>query len=141
MLTLVTLLLLLSSTNAFQITTYDGNKSSRVGLLQFSDGSCKPATPTSNTKVDYRVMTIGGNQVSFLLPSFDKQKLPRLFSVCNLPDIATFILKVQYPHKVWKHDEFFRAFNTAAYGPKCLPFLRDNSRLSYRKANPKISSC
>ncbi|KAK4006252.1 hypothetical protein OUZ56_011408 [Daphnia magna] len=46
-----------------------------------------------------------------------------------------------YPHKVWKHDEFFRAFNTAAYGPKCLPFLRDNSRLSYRKANPKKSSC
>ncbi|KAK4024613.1 hypothetical protein OUZ56_010036 [Daphnia magna] len=47
----------------------------------------------------------------------------------------------KYPHKVWKHDEFFRAFNTAAYGPKCLPFLRDNSRLSYRKANPKKSSC
>jgi hypothetical protein len=44
---------------------------------------------------------------------------------------------VQYPHKVWKHGECFRASNTAAYGPKCLPFLRNNSRLSYRKANLK----
>ncbi|KAK4028158.1 hypothetical protein OUZ56_017418 [Daphnia magna] len=51
------------------------------------------------------------------------------------------VFENEYPHKVWKHDEFFRAFNTAAYGPKCLPFLRDNSRLSYRKANPKKSSC
>jgi hypothetical protein len=37
---------------------------------------------------------------------------------------------IQYLHKVWKHGECFRASNTAAYGPKCLPFLRDNSRLS-----------
>ncbi|KZS07218.1 Uncharacterized protein APZ42_029132 [Daphnia magna] len=50
--TLVTLLLLLFSTNAFQITTCNCNKSSGVGLLQFSDGSCEPATRTvSCTKI------------------------------------------------------------------------------------------
>ncbi|KAK4030834.1 hypothetical protein OUZ56_024220 [Daphnia magna] len=66
--TLVTLLLLLSSTNVFQITTCDCNKPSGVGLLQFSDGSCKPATRNSNTKVDYRVMT--DKKAAFNFPGY-----------------------------------------------------------------------
>ncbi|KZS06384.1 Uncharacterized protein APZ42_030181 [Daphnia magna] len=66
--TLVTLLLLLSSTNAFQITTCDCNKPSRVGLLQFSDGSCEPATCTPNTKSDYRVMT--DKKAAFNFPGY-----------------------------------------------------------------------
>jgi hypothetical protein len=35
----------------------------------------------------------------------------------------------------------FRAFNTAAYGPKCFPFFRNNSRLIHHKEKIKISSC
>jgi hypothetical protein len=45
---------------------------------------------------------------------------------------------IQYPHKVWKHGECFRASNTAAHGPKCLPFLRDNSRLSNCLTEKKV---
>ncbi|KZS13810.1 Uncharacterized protein APZ42_021201 [Daphnia magna] len=51
--TLVTLLLLLFSTNAFQITTCDCNKPSGVGLLQFPN-------PTCHTTSYYRPVTIAG---------------------------------------------------------------------------------
>jgi hypothetical protein len=47
--------------------------------------------------------------------------------------------KLQTLPKVWKHDEYFRAFNTATYGPKYPPFC-DTSRSSYRKAKQKKSS-
>jgi hypothetical protein len=49
-------------------------------------------------------------------------------------------LNLQYSHKVWKHGECFPGFNTAAYGLTCPQFFRDNSCLSYRKGEIKISS-
>ncbi len=64
-----------------------------------------------------------------------------------MSDSMCLLVVTSHIKKIWKkystHTtiDCFRAFNTAAYGPKCLPFLRDNSRLSCCKANLKKPSC